>query len=824
MNVLFVEDYALGAALVRDTLRLRAPDIRLDVVSTVAQAIARLDSFEKGRADAGSALSPGGELHYDAVLTDLNLPDGLGLEILSHVRSHKLLLAVVILTGSGDEDTVIGALHAGANDYVTKRDDYLEVLPRTLHAALERFRSETARASNPLKVLYADADVGGFGLVRAELNRRAPHILLQASHSAEDVLRRLQPGATDVPDVLLLDQRLPGMPTIRMVKEVGAIAGLDLPIVLVTASSNEQVAQLAIRLGVADYLNKSDGYLQRLPFALESAHLKAASVRERAALRKSEGEFRALVNNLPDVVARFDRKGRHLFVSPAIEAMSGRPPAFYIGRTHADIGLPVELEQQFRSALRRVFAGGHRERIEFDTVGPAGPRTYESDLTPELSVDGKAETVLVIMRDVTERKLAELRIAHYRDHLEEQVAARTDQLARANEALTIARDAADTANRAKSSFLANMSHEIRTPMSSIIGLARLLRDLTPQGKATEYLSKLDRAADHLLHIINDVLDLSKIEANQLALEDAEFSPRQVITQAVDMLQDRAAEKGLDLDQAIDARLPHCLRGDALRLRQIVLNFLSNAIKFSSHGTIHIRVTFAPGADADTLLRIEVQDSGIGMTQDQQARLFKPFSQADDSIARQYGGTGLGLSIARRLAALMGGEVGVLSEARVGSTFWVSVRLRNGPPESLLEQPLAGDQELLQASGVRVLLAEDDPVNQLVTSELLRQLGFEIDIVGNGADAVERVREGGYALVLMDLHMPGMDGLTATRQIRLHHTRQALPIIAMTASTFEEDRRRCAEAGMDHFISKPVQPDQLRVVLLRSLAGNADRAE
>lgn len=806
MNVLYVEDYALGAALVRDTFRRRAPEIRLEIVSSVAQALARLNQFELGGDDTP---------RYDVVLTDLNLPDGLGLEILSHVRSRGLMLAVVILTGSGDEDTVVGALHAGANDYVTKRDDYLTVLPRTLHAALERFRSEAARRSTPLQVLYADPDIAELETVRAELNRRAPHIVIEPAASAGAVLRRLGAGALGpMPDVLLLDDRLPGLPVIELLKQVAGLLRPELPVVLVAAQGNERIAQLAIRLGVADYLNKSDGYRQRLPFALEGAHLKSLGARERAALQRSEAAYRSLVNNLPDVVIRFDREGRHLYVSPPMEAISGKPPAFFIGRTHAQTGAPPELEALFRTALQRVFADGGGQHIEFEADVPAGRRAFEAVLTPEYGAGGAVETALAIARDITERRAQEARVAHYRDELEAQVEARTGELARANAALTLARDAADAANHAKTRFLADMSHEIRTPMGAILGLARLLRAELAPGRPLDYVTKLQQSGDHLLRIVNDVLDLSKIEAGQLELEDAAFSLREVATHAIDMLQQRASEKGLALELDIDAALPDCLRGDALRLEQIMLNFLANAIKFTSHGTIRVRA-----AQAGARLRIEVQDSGIGMTPQQQARLFQPFAQGTSSTAREFGGSGLGLVIARHLACLMHGEVGVVSEAQQGSTFWLDMPLRAGPTEALEALEARASRAapwVAPKAGTRVLLADDDPVNQLVASQLLRELGFEVDVVDDGAAAVARVRAGDYAMVLMDLHMPRLDGFEATQQLRVLDAR--LPIVAMTASAFEEDRRRCIDAGMSDHLAKPIEPAQLQAVVGRCLHG------
>ncbi|HEY4069296.1 MAG TPA: ATP-binding protein, partial [Burkholderiaceae bacterium] len=653
-----------------------------------------------------------------------------------------------------------------------------------------------------------------------------------------------------------------------------------------------------------------------------------------------------LANNLPDIVIRFDRGGRYLYVSPVIEQLTGRPPAFYLGKTQAELKVANDLQALFDATLKSVLADGTQRRSEFEAAGVSGSRWFDAVLAPELDRRGEVDTVLLIARDITERKLAEAavresgllarhtvdalsaqvaildqhgrildvnrawrefaadnaavasrvlegvnylavceradvvghaegravaegirkvlrgelaefaleypchspteqrwftarvtrflagdapriviahenitnrklaeeRMAHYRDHLEEQVALRTDELARANVALIGARDAADSANRAKSDFLAHMSHEIRTPMSAIIGLARMLRAEIAEPAPLGHLTMLQGAADHLLRIVNDVLDLSKIEAGQMELEEADFSLRQVLTHAADMLQHRASEKGLDLAVEIDPQLPAMLHGDALRLEQIVLNFLGNAIKFTQTGGIRLRALALGTEGATATLRLEVRDSGIGITPEQQQRLFQTFSQADDSIARRFGGSGLGLVIARRLAGLMGGEVGVNSEAGVGSTFWARVslrRARGGPRAVAILASAPADKPLL---GMRALLVEDDPVNQLVTAEALRTLGADVDLADNGADAVQRVHATRYSFVLMDLHMPVLDGIAATRLIRKYHDRDALPIIGMTATALEEDRGRCLEAGMNTHVGKPVDLAQLRATL------------
>ncbi len=389
------------------------------------------------------------------------------------------------------------------------------------------------------------------------------------------------------------------------------------------------------------------------------------------------------------------------------------------------------------------------------------------------------------------------------------------------------KEAAEAASIAKSAFLANMSHEIRTPMNAIIGMAHLIRRGGLNPEQSEQLGKIESASEHLLSIINAILELSKIEAGKLALEERPFSVQNVIDNIVSMTHDRIEAKQLKLVSEVEV-MPSTLCGDPTRLQQALLNYASNAVKFTDKGSITYRVKCVEQNSDHVLLRFEVQDTGIGISANNLPRLFSAFEQADNSTTRKYGGTGLGLAITRKIAQVMGGEVGVESNLGQGSCFWFTCRLKLAETAMMDTQIDSGqDAESILKNhyqGIRILVAEDEPINLEITRAMLEDIGCVVDPAENGAEAVHLACTREYALILMDMQMPVMDGLEATRQIRQNAQTASIPIVAMTANAFSEDRDRCLLAGMNDFLAKPVDPPQFFATLLRLLQASPGQGQ
>jgi two-component system sensor histidine kinase/response regulator len=525
-------------------------------------------------------------------------------------------------------------------------------------------------------------------------------------------------------------------------------------------------------------------------------------------------EVADLYNNAPCGYHSVDADGNILAMNDTELAWLGYRREEVVGRRRITDLLAPSSSAQFSQRFEAFKAVGEAHDIDYELLRKDGtilPVSVSS--TVQRDAAGRIVLIRTTVFDTSERRTRELQIAALNVELER----------RAGEA--------EAANRSKSAFLANMSHEIRTPMNAILGFTHMLMRDAREPEARDKLGKIGEAGRHLLAVINDILDLSKIEAGKLTLDHADFAVRQALRHVGDLVAARAQAADVELSLSVDPAVPPIVNGDITRVSQALLNFAGNAVKFTEHGRVEMRVS----VDAETadgyMLRFEVEDTGIGIAPEHLPRLFSAFEQADSSTTRRHGGTGLGLAISRRLAELMGGTVGVRSEPGVGSTFWFTVRVApasaapvsrttgdsGAAGEGALTVPQDEGGELRRVSGgARLLLVEDNEVNREVALDLLNEAGLRVDVAEDGAVAVAAARRERYDLILMDMQMPVMDGLAATRAIRQLPEYAEVPILAMTANAFDEDRRQCLEAGMNDHVPKPVDPARLFATLMRWL--------
>jgi signal transduction histidine kinase len=662
MRMLFIEDNAGDADLVcRALMRSDTPPTQLELATTLAAARAALTD----------------PLRFDLVLTDLHLPDGHGLELLAEIRGRGLPLAVVVLTGQGDEELVMRALRAGADDYLPKSGTFAERVPATVRAAQAAHRHHSARHALPLRVLYGEHSAQDIDLTRRHLEAHAPHIRIDWAPDAAAVLRQL-PRSRSEPsnfDLLLIDFRLAGDTGLDVLRATRQERELDLPVVLITGQGSEDVAALAMRLGATDYIVKRPHYLLALPAVLESAFHRVQAAREQAALR-------ALNTSL-------------------------------------------------------------------------------------------------------ERKVAE-RTAEFE----------------------LAKDAAEAANRAKSAFLARMSHDLRTPLNAVLGFSQLLMldpALAEAGQARRQVQLIRDAGQHLLAMIDEVLDLARIESGSLRLSLEPVDACQLVAESLRLAQPLAMHHRVGVEH-LPSRSTCLVHADRTRLRQVLVNLLTNAIKYNRPGgQVEVMLT-----DHEAGVQVAVHDNGCGMTPQQLAALFQPFNRVG-AEGSSVEGTGLGLVIAKQLVEAMHGRLAVSSTPGAGSTFTLWLPAATQP----VRPSVAPQVAVLRKLPRRVLYVEDNPVNaQLMRAWLQMQPEVELQVAEDGASALALAARWLPQLVLLDMDLPDMSGIDVLRRLRADPATAVIPCVAVSAFALGPEVQQALDRGCAAYLTKPFALDELLAAIER----------
>jgi PAS domain S-box-containing protein len=711
----------------------------------------------------------------DLVILDRKLPDGDGLDLCRQVRANpdSASVRILVLTGARLETSEkVEAFEAGADEYLIKPVPPMELVAR-VRALIQFKQAEDALREREAQfrlafenavdaILWVDPETG---------------ILLNANPAAGRLFEcRAQELIGRSHTVLL-----PAAESAKvwaLLQDLGNSSGHELEMAFQTLAG-------APREVVVSISATRMGGRMVLQGMFRDISARKAAEKEIRKLRQALEQSPATV-----VVAGLD--GTIEYVNSTFEALTGYTTAEAVGLNTRALKSGLH-GQAFYQELWETILDGRIWRGKFNNRKKNGELFWEkATIAPVFDEKGQITCFVAVKEDVTE-------------------------LMRTEAALQAAKNAADAASQAKSSFLANMSHEIRTPLNAVLGFIHLLEGTSLGPQQQEYLGKAKVSAEHLHGTISDILDFSKIEAGRMDLEVIPFDLRECLGNLAGILSHRAAEKGLRLTFDLDPELPPLLLGDPLRLGQVLLNFGSNAVKFTAHGEVTVTAKVLERAQGRVRLRFEVRDTGIGLTETQLEGLFQPFSQADGSTTRRFGGTGLGLAICRRLARLMDGAIEVASQPGQGSCFALVLALPEAaadPKARRRQEPPKGPDGVLPLQGIQVLLVEDNDLNQQVVKEILRRAGARVSVAGNGQEALDRLREQPFDGVLMDLQMPGMGGLEAARRIRGNPAWAELPIIALTADALAGVREKVLAAGMNDYLAKPIEP----ALLVRCLSG------
>ncbi len=793
------------------------------------------------------------ENNPDIILLDFLLPDMDGLSIIHSLREMKPdhEIPIIMLTGQGDETIALRLMKDSVIDYLVKSKITAEKLQNSLHKIIDESIKKQSELKASIKIILADDTLEDRKMyARYLLKDDQDNYEIIECETAQELLDICQ---QIIPNLILLDYHLPDANGIEILDELQKIFDLTkIPVVVMTGQGNEEMVVEVMKKGVKDYWNKKNLTSEVLRKKVKNIIVNNTSLEYQLARNKAHKQLLATISlkiresvEIQDILNTSVVQIRKFLRCDRIAFFQFNPD--YSGEIIAE-----SANLEYNSILYFKFADTYfqaqKGRAEYlsncrkqiiSNIEKAVIDDCHRELLETLQV--KAVLALPIILDKNEESLWGLLIAHncgkprlwesyeieFLEELSIQIAIGIKQAILIKE-LKIAKEKAETSTRAKSAFLANMSHEIRTPMNGILGIADLLSYNDLDQQSLDFVEIIKSSGQTLLELINEILDLSKLEAGQIQLEMQKFDLTDFIAETCQIFLHQAEKKGLNLIYEIAPNVPKECLGDSFRIRQILNNLIGNGLKFTQQGTVKVLVKKHEFTSkkidensASVIIYFAIEDTGIGIAKSDYSKLFESFSQVDASTTRRYGGTGLGLAICKQLVNLMGGEIGVKSTLNQGSTFWFTVPLylKSSPDIAHgknIDKNNQNEEEYPNLS-IKILIVEDETVNQKIITQIMKRLHYSYDLVTNGQECLEKINQNRYDLIFMDCQMPILDGYDTTRQLRLREDTKNIPIVGLTAFAMKGDKEKCLASGMSDYLPKPFTLKQIEEIIPKWLS-------